>query len=228
MRIGSSNVRGLHSVRVIKIEPETAVVKFDMPMSVLLAVAPPELTGKARGRVELLYDQTNALVSGSRRLLSPLDVTTVRVQPETIDVDGRSQSFAARVRLYPPGDPTSIVVDPSEIVVNVHIISEKATVRLERVPVIVLQPFATATRWRTEPEWVDVELAGRAEVVKAVKFGEIAASVNGNVVFSLAETNEVPVVVHVRQGLSVDEVTPAPASVKLIPLAPLDNGNKGP
>ena len=226
MTIGSSNLRGIHGVRVTQIEPHVAVVKFDVPMSLQMAVAPPEIIGKARGRVELLYDQTNAVVSGSRRLLSPLDVSKVRVQPETIDVDGRSQSFSTRVRLYPPGDPTSVVVEPSEIVVDVHIISEKATVKLERVPITVLQPFAAATRWRTEPEWVDVDLTGRAEVVKAIKFGEVSASVNGNVVFSLAETNEVPVMVHVRQGLSVDEVTTLPAQVKLIPLEPASREEK--
>jgi hypothetical protein len=218
--IGTSNLRGIHGVRVTKIEPHVAVVKFDVPMSLQLAVAPPEISGKARGRVELVYDQTNAVVNGSRRLLSPLDVSTVRVQPETIDVDGRSQSFSTTVRLYPPGDPTSVVVEPSEIVVNVHIISEKATVKMEHVPVTVLQPYAAAARWKTVPEWVDIDLTGRAEVVKAIKFGEVSASVNGNVLFALSETNEVPVMVHVWQGLSVDEVTTSPRSVLLIPLAP--------
>lgn len=226
MTIRHSNLRGVHNVRVTKIDPDVAVVKFDVPMSLQLAVAPPEIIGKARGRVELVYDQTNAVVSGSRRLLSPLDSTKVRVQPETIDVDGRSQTFSTRVKLYPPGDPTSVVVDPSEIVVNVRIISEKATVKLERIPVIILQPFATETRWRTEPEWVDIDLTGRAEVVKAIKFGEVSASVNGNVVFSLSETNEVPVMVHVRQGLSVDEVITTPANVKLIPVAPIPSDKK--
>lgn len=227
--LGSSNLRGVHGLRVTKIEPAVAVVKFDVPMALRLAVAPPELVGKARGRVELVYDQTNAVVSGSRRLLSPLDATKVCVQPETIDVDGRSQSFSARVKLYPPGDPTSVVVEPSEIVVNVHIISEKATVKLERVPVTVLQPFASRSRWKTEPEWVDIDLTGRAEVVKALKFGEVSASVSGNVAFSLAETNEVPVLVHIRQGVSVDEVTATPANVRLVPLAPASaEEKKGP
>lgn len=220
VKIGASSLRGVRGVRVVKIEPNVAAVKFDVPMTLRLVVAPPEIVGKARGRVELVFDQTNAVVKGSRRLLSPLDVAKVQIQPERIDVDGRSQTFSARVRLFPPGDAVNAVVDPSEIVVNVLIISEKATAKLERVPVTVLQPFATDNRWRTDPEWVDIEMTGRSEVVKAVKFGEVTASVNGNVPFSLAETNEVPVLVHVRQGLSLDEVTPSPAVVRLIPLAP--------
>jgi hypothetical protein len=220
VKIGTSSLRGVRGVRVVKIEPNMATVKFDVPMTLRLAVAPPEIVGKARGRVELVYDQTNAVVKGSRRLLSPLDDVKVQIQPERIDVDGRSQTFSARVRLFPPGDAVNAVVEPSEIVVNVLIISEKATVRLERVPVLVLQPFAADNRWRTEPEWVDIELSGRSEVVKAVKFGEVTASVSGNIPFSLAVTNEVPVLVHVRQGLLVDEVTPSPATVRLIPLTP--------
>jgi hypothetical protein len=217
--IGSSNLQGVRGVRVTKIEPSVAVVRFDIPMSLKLAVAPPEILGKARGRVELVYDQTNAVVKGSRRLLSPLDATKVRVQPDAIDVDGRSQSFSARVKLYPPGDPTSAAVEPSEIVVNVLIINEKATVKLERVPLLLLLPYATERRWKTDPEWVDIELTGRSEIVKAVKFGDVTASVNGNVSYSLSESNDVPVVVHVRQGLSVDEVAPSPATVRLIPFA---------
>lgn len=220
VKIGSSNLRGVRGARVIKIEPSVAVVRFDIPMSLTLAVAPPEITGKARGRVELVYDQTNAVVKGSRRLLSPLDASKVRVQPDAIDVDGRSQSFSARVRLYPPGDPSSATVEPSEIVVNVLIINEKATVKLEHVPILLLQPYGAVRRWKTDPEWVDIEVTGKSEIVKAVTFGDVTASVNGNMPESPAETNEVPVVVHVRQGLSIDEVAPAPTTVRLIPLAP--------
>lgn len=229
MKLGASNLRGIRRVRVTRIEPAVAVVKFDVPMSLPLLVAPPELVGKARGRVELVYEQTNAVVSGSRRLLSPLDVTKVRVQPETIDVDGRSQSFSTRVRLYPPGDPTSVVVEPAEIVVNVRITSELATVKVERVPVSVLQPPDAGERWKAEPDRVDVELTGRAEVVNAIRFGEVVASVNASGVLSLAETNQAPVVVHVRQGLVVDAVKTVPETVRLVPAAkPQAEVKKGP
>ena len=68
------------------------------------------------------------------------------------------------------------------------------------------------------PEWVDVELTGRSEVVKAVTFDEIMVSVNGNIPLTPNATNAVPVMVHVKQGLSIDEVKPLPETVKLIPL----------
>lgn len=223
VKVGYSNLRGLgRGVRVAKIDPHVVVVKFDVPMSLRLAVAAPELVGKARGRVQLVYDLPHAVVKGSRRLLSPLDVDTVQIQTDMIDVDGRSQNFTTSVRLYPPGDAVNATVEPSEMVVNVVIISEKKTVKIERVPVVVSQPFADVQRWRTEPEWVDVEVTGRSEVVNAITFGAIIAAVNGNLPpAAVAATNEAPVVVHFQQGLAVDEARPLPPTVKLIPLMPI-------
>ena len=222
VKIRSANLRGgVRGVRVVKIEPSVVVVKFDVPMSLQLAVAPPVIQGKARGRVQLAYDQTNAVVKGSRRLLSPLDAEKVQIQTDAIDVEGRSQAFATRVRLFPPGDAVNAVVEPSEMVVNVMIFSEKATARIEHVPVVVSQPAGSANRWVTDPQWVDVEVTGRSEEVKAITFGQILASVNGNVpVTPLSATNEVPVMVHVQQGLVIDEVKPVPAVVRLIQVPP--------
>jgi hypothetical protein len=122
---------------------------------------------------------------------------------DAIEVEGRSQSFATRVRLYPPGEAVNAVVEPSDMVVNVLIISEKATVRLERVPVVVVQPPGDANRWLAEPAWVDIEVTGRSEVIKAITFGQLIASVNGTIpVATLSATNDVPVTVHVQQGIA--------------------------
>jgi hypothetical protein len=230
VEVGSSNLRGVRGVRVAKIEPNVVVVKFDVPMTLRLAVASPATEGKARGRVELVCDQAYAVVKGSRRLLSPLDAEKVQIQTEPINVDGRSQTFSTRVRLLPPGMAVNALVEPPEMSVNVVILNEKATAKIERVPVIVSQPYATRSRWRVEPEWVDVELTGRSEVVKAVTFDQVMASVNGNIPLTPNTSNEVPVMVHVQQGVSVDEVTALPATVKLIPLIqlPADAQPNGP
>lgn len=218
VKIGHTNIRGAGRIRVAKIEPNTVTIKFDVPISRQMVVAPPVLEGKARGTVQLVYDQTNAMVKGSRRLLSPLDTGTTQIMTEPINVDGRSQSFSTRVRLFPPGDAVDAVVDPPDMVVNVVITSEKATARIEHLPVVVSLPPTSSNRWRPEPEWVDVELSGRSEVVSAVKYDEIMVSVNGNIPMTTGETNEVPVMVHVRQGLSVDSAKASPETVRLIPL----------
>lgn len=221
VKIKPSNLLGVRGLRVAKIDPNPVVVRFDVPMTLRLPVASPTLTGKARGRVKLEYQQTNAVVKGSRRWLSPLDAETVQIGTETIDVDGRSQSFNANVRLIPPGGALNAVVDPPEILVNVLIVSEKKTAKIERVPIVVVQPVQAAHRWRAEPETVDVEVTGRSEVVDGITFGEIIASVSGaDVPVSSSVTNEVKVTLHIRQGLAVDEMRPVPDKVKLLPLQP--------
>ncbi|MDD4101368.1 MAG: hypothetical protein PHU80_01885 [Kiritimatiellae bacterium] len=219
VKIKPSNLLGVRGLRVAKIDPNPVIVKFDVPMSLQLPVAPPTVTGKARGRVELVFQQTNAVVKGSRRWLSPLDAETVQIGTEAVDVDGRSQSFNTSVRLIPPGGALNAVVDPSEMLVNVLILSEKKTIKIERVPVVITQPFPNGHRWRAEPEAVDVEVTGRSEVVDAITFGEIMASASGNgLPASLSVTNEVNVTLHIRQGLTVDDMRPLPTKVRLIPV----------
>ena len=108
------------------------------------------------------------------------------------------------------------------MVVNVIVFSEKATAKIEHVPVVVSQPVTSANRWVTDPQWVDIEVTGRSEVVKAITFGQLIASVNGNIpVTPHSEANEVPVNVHVQQGVTIEEVKTVPSVVKLIPLPAL-------
>ena len=221
LKIRSSNLRGVRGVRVVKIEPNEAVVKFDVPMMLTLPVARPVEVGMARGRVQLLYDQTNAVVRGSRRQLSQMDKDKAQIQPESIDVSGRSQNFVTRVKLLPPGEAINAVVDPPEMVVNVQIISEKATARIERVPVVISQPFGTPDRWRPDPAAVDIEVSGRGEIVNGLTLDQVTATVNGNYLLTPSVTNEVPVVIHVQQGVEVSEAKSLPVTVKLVPLAPL-------
>jgi hypothetical protein len=221
VKIRASNLRGVRGVRVVAIEPNTAVVKLDVPMALTLAVTPPVLQGKAHGRVQLVCGQTNAVVRGSRRVLSPLDAAKIRIQTDAIDVEGRAQSFATRVRLFPPGGMMNATVEPADMVVNVMISDERATALVERVPVVVTQPAGSPVRWVTDPAWVDVEVTGRSDEVRAVTFAQLIASVNGDIpVTSLSATNEAPVTVHVQQGVAVDEVAPVPPVVKLIPISP--------
>ncbi len=218
VRIRSGNIQGVRNARIVKIEPSVIDVKFDVPTSITLAVAPPVAEGKARGTVKLSYDVTNAVVSGSQRLLSNLDVKNTLIQCLPIDVNGRLESFTTRLRLVPPGDASNVKVVPPDMVVNVRIISENASIKIEQVPVIISQPESSANRWRTDPAFVEIEVTGRSELLKGVQFGDIMASVNGNIPVVTGLTNEVPVVVHIRQGLAIDSVKSVPDKVMLIPL----------
>ena len=150
-----------------------------------------------------------------------MDKDKAQIQPESIDVSGRSQNFVTRVKLLPPGEAINAVVDPPEMVVNVQIISEKATARIERVPVVISQPFGTPDRWRPDPAAVDIEVSGRGEIVNGLTLDQVTATVNGNYLLTPSVTNEVPVVIHVQQGVEVSEAKSLPVTVKLVPLAPL-------
>jgi len=218
IKLRSKHIQGVRDARIIKIEPARIEVKFDIPDSVTLEVAPPAIEGSAHGSVRLSYDVTNAVIKGSRRLLSTLDVENTRIQCEPVDVDGRLESFVTRVRLVPPGDAANVEIDPLDMVVNIYITSENSSTIIERVPVIVSQPDSSVNKWITEPHFVNIKVSGRSELLKSVQFGDIMASVNGNVPVVPGLTNDVPVIVHVKQGLAVDTVTSLPEKVKLIPL----------
>jgi len=218
VKVHAKNIQGVRDARIVKIEPSTIDVKFDFPVSFPLAVAAPTIKGTARGSVKLSYDVTNAVVSGSRRLLRTLDVDNTRIQCEPIDVEGRLESYTTRLRLVPPGDPANIKVEPPDMVVNVSIISEKASTKIENVPIVISQPAGSPNRWLTDPRFVNIAVSGRSELLKSVKFGDIMASVDGNIPLVPGLTNEVPVMVHVRQGLEVDSVKSIPEMVNLIPV----------
>ena len=218
IKVRSKHIQGVRDARIIKIEPASIDVKFDIPDSVTLEVAPPAIEGNAHGSVRLSYDVTNAVIKGSRRLLQTLDVENTRIQCEPVDVDGRLESFVTRVRLVPPGDAANVEIDPLEMVVNVYITSENSSTIIESVPVIVSQPASSANKWITEPHLVNIKVSGRSELLKSVQFGDIMASVNGNIPVVPGLTNEVSVIVHVKQGLDVGTVISLPEKVKLIPL----------
>lgn len=217
--IGRSNLRGFsRSLTVLKIEPDVAKVEFDIPMSLQLGIAPPLVEGKARGRVELSTGVETAVVRGPLRSLRTLDKDKVKIQCEPINVEGRAQTYVAAVKLIPPGAAPDATVEPSTMNVTVTITAETATRHIERARVVVAQPYAAQARWKLEPDWVDYDVKGRVEVVNAVTEGQILFSVDGVAPHADAVTNELPVRVHVQQGLAIDEVIVMPQTVKLIAL----------
>ncbi|MDD2600703.1 MAG: hypothetical protein PHO37_16025 [Kiritimatiellae bacterium] len=219
IKVRPNHIQGVRNARIVKIEPTSIDVKFDVPRSFTLAIAPPELKGTARGTVSLLYDVTNATVTGSERLLKDLDVTNTRIQCEPIDVEGRLDSFNTRLRLVPPGDVANVTVTPSDMVVNVIITSRNVTRTNQQFRVNILsRPESPVNRWLMEPEFVDIQVSGRAELLKGEQFLSTMAAVNGEIPFVPGQTNEVPVLVYARHGMVVDWVKAVPDKVKLIAL----------
>ncbi len=219
IKVRSKHIKGIRKFRVVKIEPNHIDVKFDASASRQLNVAPPVIEGTARGTVKLSYDVTNALVTGSQRLLDSLDLESTQIQCEPINVTDRLEPFTARVKLVPPGGSATLRVDPAEILVNVQITSKKEPRVIKGVPVVISYPVGMPNPWIVEPESVDIEISGRSELVGKVDFSDLIASVNGNIPFTPGVTNQVPVIVHVRDGLELDSVKSVPLKINLIPIA---------
>ena len=206
-----------NGLRIVEIEPSKVLVKFDVPTSLQLSVAKPEITGTARGQVKLTYDQTNAVVTGSRRLLATLAPDKVQVLPAPIDVEGRTASFQTRVTLHPPGDQTRLKVMPTEMVVNIQITSEKTTARIERIPVHVIFPSDGKTPWEYTPQFVDLEVTGGAEETALLKPEDFSVIANAaNLAPYTPDKQTVTLTVHMRQGTTVTAVA-VPASIDLTP-----------
>lgn len=219
IKVRPGNIQGTRSARIAKIEPAVITVEFDDPKSIELAIAPPELKGTARGTVSLSYSVTNAIVTGSLRLLKDLDVANTRIQCEPIDVEGRLESFTARLRLVPPGDAANVKVEPPDIAVKVTIISQNIIKTNEHLRVnIQSRPESSVIKWRAEPEFVDILVRGPVKHLEEEKSLYALPSVNVNIPLVPGETNEVPVIIYLRQGLSVDWVKAVPDKVKLIAL----------
>lgn len=222
-KIRRSSLRGIaSSLKIVKIEPEECDVSFDYPMSMSMPIAPIITEGKARGRVELTPALTNVTVSGSRRLLQKLDRASAMVQVQPISVEGRSTSFTVPVKLLPPADVPNATVSPATMEVAVKVITENVSRRMELGRICVISPQGSSMRWRVEPEFVDYDVRGRAEEVDSIRNGQIIFSVDGDISVSSdsVTTNEVPVRVHVLQGLNIDDVAVSPPVVKLITSPP--------
>ncbi|MBQ9431276.1 MAG: hypothetical protein IJU44_06965 [Kiritimatiellae bacterium] len=219
VKVRTSNLKGFNRrLRVVAIEPSQVQVRFDVPMRLEVPVATPVTAGRARGRVQLVYDQTNVVVMGSRRLLSPLENAKFQLQMEPINVEGRAQTFSVRAKLLPPSEVPNAKLDPPDIMVTAKIINENTTATVNQVPVIVMgKSGSAASVWRVEPPAVDIEVSGRSETIAEIKPGDLVVTVNGDIpVVAGNLTNDVPVTVHVRRDLAIDDAKPLIPTVKLI------------
>lgn len=221
LKIKPSNFRGLPgALTILEIAPKVAEVKFDDSATLEdLKIALPLLEGKARGRVELsIISNETVEVRGPKKLIKTLDKEKVKIQCEPINVEGRAQTYKTAVKLLPPGIVPDATVKPSTVDVMVTITAESATRHIEHARVFVAQPYAATSRWKLEPDWVDYDIKGRVEEVNALTAGQILFSVDAAAARSDTVTNELPVHVHIQQGLAIDEVIVTPQTVKLIAL----------
>jgi len=213
IKLNRFQLRNATSLRVVDIDPPRVLVKYDVPMDLTLGIARPEITGTARGQVSLSYDQTNAVVTGSRRLLAALAPNKVQVLSAPINVGGRTMSFQTRVSLYPPGDQTRLKVAPSDMVVNVNITSEMSSTRIERIPVHIIAAPAGAA-WVCTPPFVDLEVTGAEAEIARIRPDDFSVLADATHLGGNTAEDRIPLTVFARQGMTVTAVA-EPTSVEL-------------
>lgn len=217
LKINRKSFEGINGVNLVKIDPKEVRVELDTRMSLNLGIAPITTQGKARGRVDLEYNKDlRVLVTGSRSLLTKVEPEKTLVQPEVVDVEGRSQSFLQTIKLIPPGADANATLEPAELRVEIKITTEKTTRTLEHCPVTVIQPPGLQQRWRVVPAEVKVEVSGRREELDDISYGNVIATVNvdPNNISEGVVTN-VPIKVLILHGVKVDQSSPIPATVDL-------------
>ena len=170
------DVEGAAGARVERIVPATVALFFDRQEEKEVSVEAPMTVGTPLvGHVELDYSPKTVKITGPRQRLKEQDKLTT----EPVDVDGRIASFTRQVKVLPPSNTWLAKIQPSEIRVDVRIVTESLDKTLDRVPVLVLSdPLAEARRVKPEPAVVKMTLSGRADAVEKAAAGAIAAYVD--------------------------------------------------
>lgn len=219
--IGPKNVQGVAGVQVISIEPPAVRLKLDRETVKVVPLSPPKTTGKPLlGRAEVVaFEPKSVTVRGPRRRLQNQNFDEL-VSIETVDVDGRVESFEKRVRVLYPDEWISSI-EPGEIKVRVEIATQTATNRWKKTPVLLLKQPGSFLDASVEPESVDVILEGRSEKIESISEEGVRVFVDGQ---GLAPgvSYELPVVVHLPQGVDVKaRVEPRVVTVRCRPASDL-------
>ncbi len=219
-RLSARNLQGTKErIRVIKIEPKTAKVTYDVRGDVELPVAEPVVIGKPhRGRVVVEYAPKTIRVSGSRDQLDEMVANGLQLQTETVDVDGRVQGFKRTLSILQPSVTRLVKFEPAEISAEIKIITDRFTSEFQNVAVLVAGMPGSGSDWSCEPAAVTVRVTGRAEVVNAIQTNQVSALVviRGS---DLLSSNALPVQVVLPFDLAVEAVETDPATVSVAPVA---------
>jgi len=209
--ISPGNIEGVSRARVIKIRPGLVSLTFDREARKRLKVDEPKTIGVPLiGKVEIDYEPKSVLIHGSELGLRDKDIVTA----EPIDVDGRVQSFTKRVKVLPPGDTWVSEIHPSEISVQVNIVTESVTREWSDVTVLaVLKPGAEAEVY-FEPDSVSVSVEGHANVVEGISGDAVKVFVDCSALVA-SGSYELPVNVHLAAETHVN-TTIIPETVRVM------------
>lgn len=220
-RLSARNLQGVNrQMRVIKIDPRTAKVTYDVRGEVELPVAEPIVVGKPyRGRVVIDYTPKTVRVTGSRDQLEEMVASGVQLQTGPMDVDGRVQGYKKTVPILQPSVSRLVKLEPAEVTAEVKIITDRFTSVFSNVTVLVRGLPGNGRGWTCAPSEVVVKLTGRAEVVNALQPDQVSVFVDRRDAQRLG-TNVLPVKVFLPYDLSVETVETEPPMVTVSRVQP--------
>ncbi|MBU4366421.1 MAG: hypothetical protein KKF10_04745 [Verrucomicrobia bacterium] len=158
-----SAIKAPRNVRPISVEPSRVQVSLDREQEKKVPVQSRAVGKPFSGEVEaLICEPAVVTLRGPAQQLQQ----TEWVYTESVDVEGRVESFTKRCRVLMPSDTWTPVIEPPEVQVNVMISERTETVEWDNVPVsVVVQPQAL---WTVEvlPSRVRVVLTGSPETLE--------------------------------------------------------------
>jgi hypothetical protein len=198
------DIQGRSGVQVVQIEPPVVQLTFDREVETTVRVLEPRTIGTPLvGTVQIEYAPKTVTIRGPKRRLEQMkregkDV----VSTEPIDVDGRVESFTKQVRILSPSDAWVSRIDPSEITVNVNIVTQTTRREWPHIPIRAIMTPDAGLRISLDPGFVDVALEGRVDILKNLDDKSLRVFVDCTDIRE-AGSYSLPAIIHLSNQLKV-------------------------
>ena len=200
--IAPDRVEGARGVRAVVVKPNTLMVTLDRESEKRVQVRGMFSGKPLLGQVEsVTCDPVTVELRGPAGKLAATDF----VRTEPVDVDGRIQSFAKRIRVLPPSDTWVAHIEPPDVQVKVNIEEKAAEREWKDVPVLAVITQRSPIRVEIQPSKVNLMLYGRSEMLERIEGNDVRVLVD---CASLVLPGEYDVPVYVRTPTEM-EVTAA-------------------
>jgi len=161
-----SAIKAPRNVRPIRVEPDRVQVSLDREQEKKVPVKGRAVGKPFSGEVEaLICEPAIVTLRGPAQQLWQ----TEWVYTESVDVEGRVESFTKRCRVMMPGDTWTPVIEPPEVQVKVVISERTENVEWDNVPVAILVKPQSLGTVEVMPSRVRVVLNGASETLEELQ-----------------------------------------------------------
>lgn len=214
--LGARNVNAPGGARVLFVQPATLKVKMDrretrqVPVELVTQNLLPD--GYERGAATLT--PASVEVTGPAQVVGNLaSVPTV-----PLDLDGRVRPFnRRRLSLATGGALAGLQVTPGVVTLDMPVIEQAQERTFEHLPVRALAAAGVAHAADIEPETATVTLKGRPETIKKIAADDLQVFADTTTLVPSERRARRPLRVHLPAGVSLVDVEPASAQVRLAP-----------